>query len=61
MKTLALGTKVYLKNVGPYSTSDWGIVNRVDGDIYHIGLYGDKTTSLVFMRDEFTVPRKAAV
>ena len=40
------------------ATGDWGIIRLVEGDIYHIGMFGDTKSSQVFERSEFTVTRK---
>jgi len=51
-KISLVGKKVTIKASG-----DWGIVRMIEGDVYHIGLFGDTRSSMVFDRSEFTVAR----
>ena len=49
-----IGRRVEIKSSG-----DWGIIRAFDGVHYHVGIFGDTETLLIFERDEIVITRKA--
>ena len=37
---------------------EWGTIVDFDGEYYHVAIYGDTSTALVFTRDEIRISRK---
>lgn len=56
-KTKLIGKEVNVPNYDGELT-DWGIIVGYDGEYYHIALFGDKNTILVFERNEIRIPHK---
>lgn len=56
MNTL-IGKQVEIKNRDSWCCGDWGTVKDFDGEYYHIAIFNDDRTILVFARNEFKVRR----
>lgn len=48
------------KNTDSWAAGEWGIVVKVENDQYHVAMYGDNSSTLVFDRSEFTVNKENA-
>ena len=54
-----LGKKVFIKtSVDSFLAGEWGIVAFYDGDRYSVAPWGSDKETMIFNRDEFTVPKK---
>lgn len=53
-----IGREVIITTRDSWAFDQWGIVKMFDGEYYHVAIYNDPNTALVFTRDEFRVPRK---
>ena len=54
-----LGKKVFIKtSVDSFLAGEWGIVAFYDGDNYSVAPWGSDKETMIFSRDEFTVPKK---
>lgn len=56
-----IGKTVMLKDWNGNKTGDWGVVKEYDGEYFWIAFAGDENDIKPYTRDEFTVPREAAV
>lgn len=54
-KRIANGTRVTIK-ARPW---DWGKVIDFDGEYYHVAIFDDMDSVLIFERSEISVPRRA--
>lgn len=57
MENKLIGKKVIITNKDSWAFDQWGTVKMFDGEYYHIAIYNDPDTVLIFTRDEFRVPR----
>ena len=53
-----IGREVIITTRDSWAFDQWGTVRMFDGEYYHIAIYNDPVTTLIFTRDEFRVPRK---
>lgn len=49
------GKQVDIKT-GMYK-GEWGVITLYDGEYFHVALWGDTNTCLVFTRNEITIRR----
>lgn len=59
MSVSLVGRTVTIKANDVQNAGNWGIVRNFDGDYYHIAIFGDLSTTLIFDRSQFTVTRKS--
>ena len=53
-----IGRKAYIKEIGSPYDGEYGFITLVQGDDYHLALWGGNGQQLLFSRKELTIPRK---
>ena len=52
---IKVGTRVEIKAKESWAHKEWGIVQMFDGDNYHVALWNDENSVLIFNRSELIV------
>lgn len=53
-----IGKTVTIKCKDSIYNGEWGVIKHFDGEFFHIALWNDEDSMLIFYRSEFKVSRK---
>lgn len=54
-----IGKRVIITDKSSWAYEEWGVVKFFDGEYFHIALYNDENSQLIFERRDFKVTRNS--